>query len=97
MTLVEDQNDEEAAFEEEPVAEAHVTDPQYEDQEILEGDVGEVMVIQRTLLTSPVPSDDRWLRHNIFRTTCTSGGKVCTILIYGGSSENFVSREMVDK
>ena len=40
---------------------------------------------------------DSWLRTNIFRTRCTSGGKVCQVIIDGGSCENMVSKEMVDK
>ena len=42
-------------------------------------------------------SANSWLRTNIFRTRCTSGGKVCQIIIDGGSCENMVSREMVEK
>ena len=38
-----------------------------------------------------------WLRTNIFRTRCTSGGKVCQVIVDSGSFENMVSKEMVDK
>lgn len=40
---------------------------------------------------------DSWLRTNIFRTRCTSKGKVCQVIIDSGSFENMVSKEMVDK
>ena len=42
-------------------------------------------------------SDDQWLWTNIFRTRCTCGGKVCQVIVDGGSCENTVSREMVEK
>ena len=38
-----------------------------------------------------------WLRNNIFHTKCNSHGKVCDIIIDGGSFENVVSTQMVDK
>ena len=42
-------------------------------------------------------NEDSWLRKKIFRTRCTSGGKVCKVIIDSGSCENMVSQEMVDK
>ena len=41
--------------------------------------------------------DPNWLRHNNFHTKCTASGKVCHIIIDGGSCENIVSQEMVNK
>ncbi|GKD70961.1 RNA-directed DNA polymerase, partial [Tanacetum coccineum] len=41
--------------------------------------------------------DTTWLRTNIFRTQCTAKGKVCTVIIDGGSCENMVSTTMVEK
>ena len=40
---------------------------------------------------------DSWLQTKIFRTRCTSGGKVCQVIIDGGSCENMVAKEMVEK
>lgn len=37
------------------------------------------------------------LRHNLFRITCTSGGRLCSLMIDSGSTGNFVSQKMVDK
>ncbi|GJX19902.1 reverse transcriptase domain-containing protein [Tanacetum coccineum] len=34
--------------------------------------------------------DASWLRNNIFRTKCTSKGKICDMIIDGGSCENVV-------
>lgn len=55
------------------------------------------LVIQRTLATPKVDSDEDWLRSNIFKTRYKSNGKVCTIVIDGGSCENSLSQEMVNK
>ncbi|KAD3640143.1 hypothetical protein E3N88_29366 [Mikania micrantha] len=64
--------------------------------EILSPDRGESLITQRVLQTSAIPTTDNtlWLRNNIFRTRCTSKGKIRTIIIDGGSCENMVSVEM---
>ena len=73
-----------------------------EEQEVLP-DVGETLMMRRSMIIpekEEVPernSGDSWLRTNIFRTRCTSGGKVCQVIIDGGSCENMVAREMVEK
>ena len=36
-------------------------------------------------------------RHNIFKTRCTVSQRVCDLIIDSGSSENIVSKTMVDK
>nr|GEY48629.1 reverse transcriptase domain-containing protein [Tanacetum cinerariifolium] len=38
-----------------------------------------------------------WLRNDIFQTKFTSKGKVCSIIINGGSCENMVATSMVEK
>ncbi|XP_076897913.1 uncharacterized protein LOC143551338 [Bidens hawaiensis] len=62
-------------------------------------DTGEALVIQRVLNTVVAdPSNDTsWLCNTIFRTMCTAKGKVCTVIIDGGSCENIVSSTMVEK
>ena len=73
-----------------------------EEQEVLL-DVGETLMMRRSMMIlekEEIPErnfGDSWLRTNIFRTRCTSGGKVCQVIIDGGSCENMVSKEMVDK
>ncbi|KAM2928344.1 hypothetical protein COP2_035599 [Malus domestica] len=67
-----------------------------EEEEVPWSDHGEVLVVRRSMNTVRVDSED-WLRHNIFHTRCTSGGKVCNVIIDEGSCENVVSQEMVDK
>nr|GEV72438.1 hypothetical protein [Tanacetum cinerariifolium] len=62
-------------------------------------DRGEALVIQRVLNVAVSKSidDNLWLRNNIFRTKCTSKGKVYDMIIDGGSCENVVSTYMVEK
>lgn len=65
--------------------------------------MGETLMIRRTLAVPKKVSmkegdkEDSWLRHNIFRTRCTSVRKVCNMVIDGGSCENLVFDVMVDK
>ena len=70
-----------------------------EEQEVLP-DVGETLMMRRSMIIpekEEVPernSSDSWLHTNIFRTRCTSSGKVCQVIVDGVSSENMVSREI---
>lgn len=46
----------------------------------------------------PKPRNEHdWLRNNVFYTTCNVGGKVCNMIIDGGSCENVVPQEVIDK
>lgn len=79
------------------------TEPKYDTEEeapeVLYHDRGEILVSRRllhTILADP-EDDTKWLRHNIFRTQCTAKGKVCTVIIDGGSCENMVATTMVEK
>ena len=67
------------------------------DQINVEGDLGEHYLVINRVLTTKVDKGDKWLRRNLFRTTCTVEGKLCTLMIDSGSSGNFVSQVMVDK
>lgn len=49
------------------------------------------------MLNVVATEEEQWLRHNIFHTKCTIKGKVCNVIIDGGSCENVVSTTMVDK
>ncbi|XP_022029915.1 uncharacterized protein LOC110930839 [Helianthus annuus] len=73
-------------------------EPSYYD-EVVYPDKGESLIVQRALSIAPASSigDTLWLRNNIFRTKCTSKGKICTIIIDGGSCENMVATSMVEK
>ncbi|GKD86503.1 reverse transcriptase domain-containing protein [Tanacetum coccineum] len=67
--------------------------------EVVYPDRGELLVTLRLLNTAVLDQDDdtTWLRTNIFRTQCIAKGKVCTVIINGGSCENMVSTIMVEK
>lgn len=43
------------------------------------------------------PKEDNWLCTNIICTSCTVKEKVCGVIIDGGSCENVVFEEAVDK
>nr|GEW16726.1 hypothetical protein [Tanacetum cinerariifolium] len=67
--------------------------------EIVYPDKGKALVSQRVLSVTPVTNidDTLWLRNNIFRTKCTTKGKVCSLIIDGGSCENMVALSIVEK
>ena len=73
-----------------------------EEQEVLP-DVGETLMMRRLMIIpekEEVPkknSSDSCVHTNIFRTRCTSSGKVCQVIIDGGSCENMIAKEMVEK
>ncbi|XP_021975398.1 uncharacterized protein LOC110870528 [Helianthus annuus] len=82
-----------------PVYDTDTDDKPEPESHLVLPDTGELLVIQRVLHTTVSdPSDDTlWLRNTIFRTKCTAKGKVCTVIIDGGSCENIVSSTMVEK
>ncbi|XP_038713432.1 uncharacterized protein LOC120007302 [Tripterygium wilfordii] len=65
-------------------------------EEILHTDEGESLVIQRCLQTT-IGTEDSWVRECIFFTKCTTQGKVCKVIIDGGSCTNVVALTMVQK
>ncbi|KAB2623199.1 hypothetical protein D8674_025381 [Pyrus ussuriensis x Pyrus communis] len=63
-------------------------------EEFVIGDEVSLLVVQRTCFTPrETKEDDGWLRHNIFQSTCTIGGKVCRLVIDFGSCENVIFEE----
>ncbi|GKB43842.1 putative RNA-directed DNA polymerase, partial [Tanacetum coccineum] len=69
----------------------------FDQEEITYADSGEALVVRRTLSTVVANEDESWLRCNIFHTKCTCKGKVCNVIIDGGSCENVISATMVSK
>jgi len=66
-------------------------------EEVEEGpNEGELLVIRRAL-SDFATQDDMEQREAIFHTRCTVGGKVCSLIIDGGSGANVASKTMVDK
>ena len=49
------------------------------------------------ILLTPRAPENEWLRNNLFHSTCTIGGKVCTFIIDAGSCENVISEVAVSK
>uniref|UniRef100_A0A2N9EGL5 RNA-directed DNA polymerase n=1 Tax=Fagus sylvatica TaxID=28930 RepID=A0A2N9EGL5_FAGSY len=91
VTLVEEDMEMEDEDDFSPETNEHVA----EEEEITYADRGEALVVQRSLKVTYV--EDEWLRNNIFHTRCTSHGKVCNVIIDGGSCENVVAGTMVEK
>lgn len=58
---------------------------------------GQFLVIHRVMLTPKASNDDICLRRSLFCITCTTEGKLCSLVIDSGSTENFVSQGMVNK
>jgi len=66
-------------------------------EEVEEGpDEGELLVIRRAL-SGLASQDGLDQRETIFHTRCTVKGKVCSLIIDGGSCANVDSQSMVDK
>ncbi|KAH9763915.1 Endonuclease [Citrus sinensis] len=61
------------------------------------GDSGPMLIVNRAFFTPKGQDKHKWLRQNIFQTTCTIGGKVCRMVINSGSCENVISEEAITK
>lgn len=69
--------------------------PDQEEPTCVEADDGDSLscVLQKVLLTPKVELHPQ--RSSLFRTRCTINGKVCSVIIDSGSSENMVSQKLV--
>ena len=56
---------------------------------------GEILVIKRSLSLQSVENEQQ--RENIFHTRCHVQGKVCSLIVDGGSCTNVASTLMVEK
>nr|GEV10137.1 reverse transcriptase domain-containing protein [Tanacetum cinerariifolium] len=66
--------------------------------EVVYANRGEDLVTQRDPNVAVSKTDDAsWLRNNILRSKCTSKGKVCSVIVDGGSCENMVATSMAEK
>ena len=54
-----------------------------------------MLVLRRVLNSQKGAKDEQ--RENIFHTQCTVQGKVCSLIIDGGSCANVVSLSMIEK
>lgn len=90
--LIDDTIDEQEVYdsqEEEDNTDDHTDQP-------TAGDHGRLLVLRRACL-APVTQDDKWLRTNIFRSTCTIKDRIYSFVIDSGSCRNVVSEEAVDR
>lgn len=71
--------------------EDHVTDQEEEEEAAA---VGEMLVTRRTLSVQN-QLEDNCQRENLFHTRCFVKGKVCSLIIDGGSCTNAASEIMV--
>ncbi|XP_057999160.1 uncharacterized protein LOC131177985 [Hevea brasiliensis] len=67
----------------------------YGDEEVEYADVGEMLVVRRTLSAHATKEEEQ--RENIFHTRCTILNKVCNVIIDGGSCTNVTSTTLVEK
>jgi len=81
--------------EEEKACESEPEDGENQDEIIEEADEGELLVLRRVLSNQRGVKDEQ--RENIFHTRCTVQGKVCSLIIDGGSCANVVSLSMIEK
>ncbi|KAL4360776.1 hypothetical protein GQ457_04G020030 [Hibiscus cannabinus] len=68
---------------------------QEEDDTLQSFETEEALVIKRSLTTQP--TQDNQQRENIFHTRCLVNGKVCVVIIDGGSCTSIASSIMVEK
>ncbi|KAL4304553.1 hypothetical protein GQ457_10G010590 [Hibiscus cannabinus] len=68
---------------------------QEEDDMLQSFEIGEALVIKRSLTTQP--TQDNQQRENIFHTRCLVNDKVCVVIIDGGSCTNVASSIMIEK
>ena len=60
-----------------------------------EADKGEILVLRRVLSGQKGAKDEQ--RENIFHSSCRVQGKVCFVIIDGGSYANVVSLSMIEE
>ena len=70
-----------------------------DETEVVYVDHGELLIAQRVLSVdvSKTVDDNSWLRNNIFHTKCAMKGKICSVIIDGGSCDNMVATTVVEK
>jgi len=84
----------EVSKEEEEEGEDHALEEDSEEV-VEEADEGELLVLRRALNGRKSDQEDQ--RENIFHSRCTILGKVCSLIIDGGSCANVASASMVEK
>ena len=97
-TLVNNDDDEEDGYD------GKDSNPVYDKEEndgggdeVMYGDDGQSLVIQKTLLTPKAPKKDNWLRTSVFHATCIVRDCKCHVMVDSRSCENVVSQDGIDK
>jgi hypothetical protein len=87
------------AFDEQGDEEEQQTFDDYGDveEELITGDSGPSLMVRRICLTPRKTEGDDEQRHNLFHSRCTIRGKVCKLIIDGGSCENVITEEAAQK
>ncbi|XP_071727828.1 uncharacterized protein [Rutidosis leptorrhynchoides] len=67
-----------------------------DNEEFVDANMGEFLMIQR-VMNSAETVEDKSQRENIFHSRCTVKGKVCNLIVDGGSCANAASAHMVKK
>jgi len=65
------------------------------EEEVTGADEGEMLVLHLALSTKKSEKEEH--RENIFNSRCTVQGKVCSLIIDGGSCANVMSLSMIEK
>jgi len=81
--------------EEENECESELELEETQDEVVEEADEGELLVLRRVLSNQRGVKDEQ--RENIFHIRCTVQGKVCSLIIDGGSYANVVPLSMIEK
>ena len=73
--------------------------PELEDVEETGAEHGDFLLVARRALSTVAKEedDDNMQRENLFHTRCHVKGKVCSVIIDGGSCTNVASNDMVEK
>lgn len=88
---------EEAKTDENAVYDSYEEDEEETDAAILPQDKTARMLVVRRSCIVPRRQDDKWLRTNIFRSTCVIKDRTCTYVIDSGSCRNMIAQDAVSK
>lgn len=71
-------------------------EPSFDQEDEIEFEYGESLICKRILHAHPASCEDNQ-RENLFHTRCLAKGKVCNMIIDGGSCCNIASTELISK
>jgi len=78
-------------------SESEISEEEEEEEELEEGAMqGDMLMVRRLLGSQMQPLDDTQ-RENIFHTKCIINGKLCFLIVDGGSCTNVANSKLVSK